>query len=142
MAQSIPASEPAIANQNPAIARCYAAFQKSYHAAIERKVDTYDARNKAKVAFREALPPLVGRKNIRDFIACVAYGMAVDLISSGAGMRLLTAARAASTVQDQRSHHKARQKAPQSAPKARKSAPYSPENPAEVTENKEDTPIN
>jgi len=134
--------EATAANHNPAIVRCIVAHNKAYEEASGRKLSSYDIRSQAKLAFREALPPLIGRNNIRNFIACVTYGMAIELISSGDAIRLLTAARVASAVQDQRSHHKARKNTPQSAPKARKSAPLSPENPPEVVENKGDTPEN
>jgi hypothetical protein len=100
-------SEPVAANQNPAIARCYAAFQKTYHTAFGRKADGHDAHNKGKLAFREALPPLISRTNIRNFIACVTYGLAIELISSGDGMRLLTAARTAACVLYRRTRQKA-----------------------------------
>jgi len=131
-------SENPVSTQNPAIANCLAAFRRAYQNAIDRKADGYDARNKAKLGFREALPPLIGRDNIRNFIACVTYGMAVDLISNGDSARLLQAARTAASVLYQRNRQKAVKNAQQSGEKPPKSGVSRPENPPETNENKQD----
>ena len=119
--------------RNPAVLRCIVAYNKALEEAKERQQDAWDSRSDAKYAYREAFPPLIGRKNIRDFIACVGYAMLTDVLSSSEGSRYLYAARVASQVQETRSHHarqKSAPKAPQSAPFPGESAPLSPENDA------------
>jgi len=53
----------------------------------------YDASKAAHDAYRNALPPLSGVENIRDFIACVAHGMLIDSIRDCVAARLLYAAK-------------------------------------------------
>jgi hypothetical protein len=118
-------------SKNPAVARCIAAHNKALEAAKERKLDEYHCYKAARHAYREAFPPLIGRTNIREFIACVGYAMLTEVVTNSEGARLLYAARVASQVQDNRSHRagqKWAQNAPQSAPFPSKSAPLSPEN--------------
>lgn len=118
-------------SRNPAVVRCIVAYNNALHAAEERKQSSWDCRSAAKFAYRAAFPMLIGRKNIRDFIACVGYALLTEVINESDGARLLYAARVASQVQDNRSHRarqKSVQKAPQSAPFPGKSALLSPEN--------------
>jgi hypothetical protein len=115
------------------VARCIVAHNKALKAAREGGQGEWDSRKRAQHAYREAFPPLIGRKNIRDFIACVGYAMLTDVLSSSEGSRFLYAARVASQVQETRSHHarqKSAPKAPESAPLPGKSAPLSLENEA------------
>lgn len=69
---------------NEAIQRCADAWQRTFDLASIKPddeslalVDEDDdfASEQAAIAFREALPPLAGYENIRDFIACVTYAM-------------------------------------------------------------------
>jgi hypothetical protein len=53
------------------------------------------SRVAAHKAFRKSLPPLTGRENIQNFIACVAHGMLIGAILSPDGARLLYAAQVA-----------------------------------------------
>jgi hypothetical protein len=46
-------------------------------------------------AFRLAMPPLSGYRNICDFIACAGYGMLMGAIKSESGTKLLYAAQVA-----------------------------------------------
>lgn len=118
-------------SRNPAVVRCIVAYNNALHAAEESKQGAWECRSAAKFAYRAAFPILIGRKNIRDFIACAGYAMLTEVISESEGARLLYAARVASQVQDNRSHRarqKSAQKALQSAPFPGKSAPLSPEN--------------
>ncbi|MDE3187775.1 MAG: hypothetical protein KGM96_09660 [Acidobacteriota bacterium] len=92
--QSVPASvEPAHAN--PAVARCSEAFARVYKANIAINQTKAAATDSAAVAFREAMPPLVGQDNIRDFIACVAQGILLGAIDSSKSTKLLYAAQVA-----------------------------------------------
>jgi hypothetical protein len=73
------------ATSNPAVARCCKAFA---------------ANAAAEYAYRNAMPPLAGAQNIRDFIACVAHGMLTGAILAADGTRFLYAAQVAySTVE-------------------------------------------
>jgi hypothetical protein len=130
------------ANRNPAIIRCIRAHNKAYEAATERKASTYESREKGKLAFREALPPLIGRNNIRNFIACVTYGVAIELISNHDSAQLLHAARAAASVLYQRTRQKAVKYAQENAEKPLKSGVSRPENSTETNETKKDTEEN
>lgn len=68
---------------NEAIKRCTKAWKRTFDLAsihpddeslvLVGEEDEF-ASEHAGIAFREALPPLVGYENIRDFIACVTYG--------------------------------------------------------------------
>jgi hypothetical protein len=63
-----------------------------------KKSTGYAAEREAARAYRNAMPPLVGSRNIRDFIACTAHGMLIGAIDGDDGSRLLHAARVASTA--------------------------------------------
>jgi len=73
---------------NPAVALCARAWERTYKrilsAVPDEGKDAADwedfAREKAEAAFRNALPPLCGEDNIRDFIACVAYALVNEII--------------------------------------------------------------
>ena len=79
----------------PAIARCCDAYTRAYEAARDRGKGDVFASLDAEKAFRNAMPPLSGYENIRDFIACVAHGMLIDAIAGPDGARLLYAAQVA-----------------------------------------------
>lgn len=73
---------------NPAVANCAKAWERTYKRILSavpdegKDVDDWEhfAREKAEAAFRNALPPLCGEDNIRDFIACVAYALVNEII--------------------------------------------------------------
>ena len=48
-----------------------------------------------RIAYCAAMPKLSGATNIRDFIACVTYAMALDILPGNEGTRLLYAAQVA-----------------------------------------------
>lgn len=81
--------------QNPAVARCVQAYQLAYDRALGPRKDDISARTAGSGAFRRAMPPLVGAANIRDFIACVAYGMIANIFILDQGTKLLYAAQVA-----------------------------------------------
>jgi hypothetical protein len=87
------------AAENPAVARCCDAYTTAFMAAFaDDPEDEFDARSHGKDAYRKALPPLSGNRNIRDFIACVAYGILIEAIDDSRGTRLLYAAQVAHTM--------------------------------------------
>jgi hypothetical protein len=61
------------------------------------------AIKKANRAYREALPPLRGEENIRDFIACVAHGMALDVFDTKEASKMLYAAQVAASADARKS---------------------------------------
>ncbi len=84
-----------------AIARCRDAWKQAYDAYTEKNVrkdgsmlETY-AEKAAAAAFRAAMPELATWCGIRDFIACVAYGILIDAIPSERTGQLLYAAQTA-----------------------------------------------
>jgi hypothetical protein len=54
-----------------------------------------EAEAAASAAYRRTLPTLSGLGSIRDFIACVAHGMAISAIEGACASRLLYAAQVA-----------------------------------------------
>jgi hypothetical protein len=87
---------------NPAVEICSRAYARAYKAAKKEHDSRLYAEDQAERAFRKALPALSGHKNIRDFIACVAYGMLLKAIPGSDGARLLYAAQVAhSTLRGQ-----------------------------------------
>lgn len=87
--------------KNPAVARCCAAATETYRAGIKLRNDEHTrnlARDHADEAYQQAMPPLSGAANIRDFIACVTYGLLIDTIHPMEASRLLYAAQVAGTL--------------------------------------------
>ena len=101
-AQPLDPSSPAAANA--ALARCNKAYSDAWDAAAEEGKHSITCKSEAQQAFREALPPLVGAQNIRDFIACLAHGMLIGAIRFTDGTRLLYAAQVAFSTVDKRPH--------------------------------------
>ncbi|MGA3161091.1 MAG: hypothetical protein ABSC77_07720 [Terracidiphilus sp.] len=98
----IEASEPIDASANPAVARCMSAWKHVNQRELAKGKSEGMAAHYADQAYRRALPPLSGQDNIRDFIACVAYGLLIDAINNKTGPKLLYAAQIAySTVRSQ-----------------------------------------
>jgi hypothetical protein len=52
-------------------------------------------------AYRQALPPLMGIENIRDFVVCVAHGVTLEAIDRDEANRLLYAAQVAAAIEGQ-----------------------------------------
>ncbi len=88
-----PPAEPAPAN--PAVTRCTAAFARVYRAELAKGEHKVSATYRATRAYRDAMPPLVGHENIRDFIACTAQGLLLGAIESSHCTKLLYAAQVA-----------------------------------------------
>jgi hypothetical protein len=80
---------------NAVVTRCIEAYADAMKDAVEHRKHHYDAAKEAGRAFRQRMPPLSGHENIRDFIACVAQGILMDVISGSDGARLLYAAQVA-----------------------------------------------
>jgi len=82
-----------------ALKRCCAAWRRAYNAYMENKrgtgSDKYFAAQQASEAYRNAMPPLAGYENIRDFIACLAHGILIEAIPASKSGQLLYAAQVA-----------------------------------------------
>jgi hypothetical protein len=94
----IEANEPIAASANPAVARCLNAWENAYHAVFAKCEDEDDALEEAQKAYRDAMPPLSGYNNIRDFIACVVNAMLIGVIADNQGTKLLYGAQVALTT--------------------------------------------
>jgi hypothetical protein len=81
--------------QNPAVVRCYEAWEIAYKDHASRRNTGYSCDSIAAVAFCRAMPPLSGYQNICDFIACVGYAMLNQVISENSAGKLLYAAQIA-----------------------------------------------
>ena len=83
---------------NKAIARCYQAWihELDRHVA-EGRTHGY-ALERANKIFRLMMPPLVGYRDIRDFIACTAHGVLLGAIDPKDSTKLLYAAQVATAT--------------------------------------------
>jgi hypothetical protein len=104
------------ASLNPAIARCRAAYEIAVQREKKRNRSNHEAASAGGEAFRNAMPPLSGYENIRDFIACTAYGMMFGAVGSMDGTHFLYAAQVA--ISALRTQPKTRETS--AAPKSRK----------------------
>jgi len=86
-------SNPSLAN--PAVARCCAAWKRTYDAEVRSGTHHVVAEYEASKVFRYNLPPLTGYQEIADYVTCVTYGMAMAAIVTKEGTRLLYAAQVA-----------------------------------------------
>jgi|ERR1035437_9468645 hypothetical protein len=92
------ANETSGASANPAVACCLSAWRHVYKAETAKGAHYINAAHTAGQAYRRAMPPLSGLENIRDFIACVAYGLIIEAITDKTGAKLLYAAQVAHTT--------------------------------------------
>jgi hypothetical protein len=94
------------APRDPAVAHCHQIWERVYRSVLKYQKSRVLARIEAGTAFREALPPLVGSENIRDFIACVCFGMASGVVMEDTGTNLLFAAKVALNAMSARPKNK------------------------------------
>jgi hypothetical protein len=106
----VPACEESLksgpAASNAAIAACCNAFLRTYRVVLA-KGSEFDATHAAIASYCAALPALTPADNIRDFIACVAHGLLLQIIEEARGARLLYAAQVARTAASQPAKTKA-----------------------------------
>ena len=88
----------AAAPENPAVARCMSVWKHAYQRELAKGQSDFMASHIAGQAYRRAMPPLAGQENIRDFIACVAYGLLIGAIDQKYAANLLYAAQVAHTT--------------------------------------------
>ncbi len=80
---------------NPAVFRCCEAWREAFQFALDNRDEEDEDPDMAAVdagaAYREALPPLDGIRNLRDFIACITHGCMIGAIDGSDYSRLLYA---------------------------------------------------
>jgi hypothetical protein len=81
--------------RNNAVARCAAAWGKTYRAIMAKSKSEHFAEVAAGKAFRQTMPPLCGYDDICDFIACAGYGMLIGAIKEENANKCLYAAQVA-----------------------------------------------
>ena len=80
---------------HPAVARCVEANDKTFSKCLAAGYSRADASLAGDKSYRRAMPPLAGREDIRDFIACVAHGMLIGVFEAKDASRLIYAAQTA-----------------------------------------------
>lgn len=118
------------AESNPAVARCCEAYREAYSTALEnREPKKYEeddeeylreAHLAGEQAYVDEMPPLLGVRNIRNFIACAAHGSAKGMLDGNDASRLLYAARVAFSTRRLRPSRK--ENASSSSKQAKKTA--------------------
>jgi len=83
------------AGANPFVRQCIEAWDKAYQIAIHDHKRNDEAEGLGAMAYREAMPPLCGVRNIRNYIACVAHGSVIGAIDIADSSKLLYAAQVA-----------------------------------------------
>ena len=94
MTQATPTASSAV-SANPAVARCLNAWEPVYRKELAKSRFKKLAAREAAQLYRDAMPPLSGYENIRDFIACTARGVLIGAIDATEASKLLYAAQVA-----------------------------------------------
>ena len=81
--------------RNAAILRCYQAEKRSRRESKSKGRSIVLTQISADLAYRKALPELIGYDNIRDFIAAVTHGMVLGTLTAFQAKNLLAGARLA-----------------------------------------------
>jgi hypothetical protein len=87
--------DPTTTQSCPAVTRCSDAWNRTFKTESMKREPYGAALRNARMAYFQAMPPLVGYENIRDFIACVAHGVLLGAITESQCSRLLYAAQVA-----------------------------------------------
>ena len=83
------------AESNPAVFRCMEAWRQAYDTSLNEGESEDTASDAADRAYLDAMPPLLGIRNIRNFIACVTHACLIGTIDGQDTARLLYAAQVA-----------------------------------------------
>jgi hypothetical protein len=89
------ASNPDRALDNVAVERCVRAWSRAHKKKLDEGEDDYEAERAANEAYLSAMPPLAGRDNIRNFVACVAEAAILKVLRQRDITQLLYAAQVA-----------------------------------------------
>ncbi len=98
-----PAEERAAASTHSAVDTCCDAWMRTHEAVLANGGHKLAAHMQANTAYCRAMPPLSGPQNIRDFIACVAHGMLINVFLHSSATKLLYAAQVAHNTLPKRS---------------------------------------
>lgn len=77
---------------SPAVLRCWTAYEQAYAVARGKGQSHLDASHQGITAYRDAIPILSDLAAIRDFVACIKHGMALQLIPKDEGATFLSGA--------------------------------------------------
>ena len=94
-------------HDNPAVACCIKAWKLSYCDAVLKGRSTAFAKERARVSFRLAMPPLAGEDDLHDFVACVTFGMLFGVISTAEGAKFLYAVQVTNSIVREAHRHQA-----------------------------------
>ncbi len=100
---------------NMAVETCVRTYTTLLQEKVEAKAPKDQLARIGRIAYCGALPHLTNADSIRDFIACVVHGMAIDVIPSAEGTRLLYGAQVAHSAQPSPKRRKKRNKSAQNA---------------------------
>ena len=92
--QSPTVDSPLAPSHSPAVERCISAYTRVVSASKSRNL-SFEDKQRAIEAFRRSMPDLITREGIRDFIACVGYGLLTEIFKEKEATRLLYAAQVA-----------------------------------------------
>jgi hypothetical protein len=81
--------------RNSAVQRCVDARRLAIDEANGTRLQRYEIKEMGNRAYRGSLPDLLGFENIQNFIACVAYGMILNVFDPIESSKLLYAAQVA-----------------------------------------------
>jgi len=88
---------------NPAVLRCCEAYSDAYDTLTAQEEEEYYALDQACKAYRQAMPPLLGVRNIRNFLVCATHGFAIGAIKGDEYSRFLYAVQVAYSARRARS---------------------------------------
>jgi len=91
---------------NLAITRCCKAWNQVFRANKAMGANPVSCYIRANEAYRATMPPLTDDKNIRNFIACTAFGMMTGPVDILLGPKLLYAAQVATSMYRSKSAQK------------------------------------
>jgi len=97
-ANSMQPSAQNVSTGNLAVARCAEIYERSYKSQIVKGEHKVFAAEAASRLYRAAMPAPIGRDGIRDFVACVAYGVLIRAIDAKDSKVLLYAAQVAQSA--------------------------------------------
>jgi hypothetical protein len=80
---------------NAAVDRCIRAWNRAWNKALANGDSDYESRCAGNKEFLHAMPPLAGRENIRNFIACVTEALLLEVLCKSDATPLLYAAQVA-----------------------------------------------
>jgi hypothetical protein len=84
---------------NKAVERCCEAMRRCVQTGVKSRSHSIYPAMAGSASYCDAMPPLSGYDNIKDFIACTAHGVLIGTIDKKKGTQLLYAAQVALSIQ-------------------------------------------